>query len=111
MNEIKNLQTPIFQLTVGEFLEILNQEQRPPVPNPTQIPEFFGIDEFCKITGYKKASVYAKTSRHEIPHFKRDGKLVFGRDTSLNWYTANPVPTISDHCEMLDNKLLNRKRR
>lgn len=111
MTATKNLETPILQLTVGEFLTILKQEQRSPVSITPQIPEIFGAKTFKEITGYSFASIYAKTSKNELPHFKRDGKLFFRRDEVMDWLTANRVLTADEHCRIMDEKLVRKGRR
>ncbi|MDD2304489.1 MAG: helix-turn-helix domain-containing protein [Prolixibacteraceae bacterium] len=111
MTATKTLETPIFQLTVGEFLTILKQEHKSPVSITPQVPEIFGAKTFKEITGYSFASIYAKTSKNELPHFKRDGKLFFRRDEVMDWLTANPVATIQESCNLLDEKLTKKGRR
>lgn len=111
MKTDKNLETPIFQLTVGEFLTILNLTQKAPVINTPQIPDIFGVKTLREITGYSYASIYAKTSKNQLKHFKRDGKLFFRRDDIMQWLTANPVATTNECCKDLDEKLITRKRR
>lgn len=103
--------TPIFQLTVGDLLSIIRMEQQQPQVSEKQIPEIFRIDVLAEITGYSKPSIYAKTSRKEIPHFRRDGRLFFRRDEIMEWLTSNPVTTVDEHCRMMDKKLTNKKRR
>ncbi|HET6556032.1 MAG TPA: helix-turn-helix domain-containing protein [Prolixibacteraceae bacterium] len=110
MNPSKNLETPIFQLTVGEFLAMIKQEQKLPAQEPND-PEIFGIEILQKLTGYSKASIYSKTSKNEIPHFKRDGRLFFRKDEIMQWLTANRVITKTEYCSNLDNNLINGRRR
>lgn len=102
--------TPIFQLTVGEFLSIIRQEHKPQVIE-NEIPEIFGVENLQKLTGYSKATIYAKTSRNELPHFKRDGRLFFQREAIMNWLTAKPVATLDEHCRIMDEKLTKKGRR
>ncbi len=102
--------TPIFQLTVGDFLSLLRTEQKPHLPEK-QIPEIFGVDVLKEITGYSKPSIYAKTSRKEIPHFRRDGRLFFRKDEIMGWLTSNPVTTVDEHCREMDENLTKRRRR
>jgi predicted DNA-binding transcriptional regulator AlpA len=109
MKGTKNLETPIFQLTIGEFLTILKQEQKTPVSINPQIPEIFDVKKLKEITGYSSASIYSKSSKNELPHFKRDGKLFFLKDEIIAWLTANPVATTEAHCITMDERLLNRK--
>jgi predicted DNA-binding transcriptional regulator AlpA len=102
--------TPIFKLTVEEFLSILRKEEKPQTIEK-KIPEIFDIKTIREITGYSIATIYAKTSKKEIPHFRRDGRLFFRRDEIMDWLTANPVKTVDEHCRALDGKLTKRSRR
>lgn len=109
IDEITN-ETPVSFLTVGQFISVLNRsEKRDQTPAKIQMPEIFGLDSVCELTGYSKATIYAKTSRNEIPHFKRDNKLLFRKADILAWMTANPVETIEEHSMKLDDKLTNRR--
>ena len=43
------------------------------------------IDEACQVTGLKKATLYSKTSKGEIPHMKRGKTLYFSKKELENW--------------------------
>ena len=99
--------TPIFQLTVEDFLSILRKGKEPQTVEQN-IPEIFGIKTLQEITDYSKASIYSKTSKKEIPHFRRDGRLFFRRDEIMEWLTAKPVKTVHEHCRERDQRLTKR---
>jgi predicted DNA-binding transcriptional regulator AlpA len=91
MERITN-ETPLAYLTVGEFINIINRQIEIKIPTGDDIiPEIYGIDMVMKVTGYSKPTIFVKTSRNEIPHFKRDGRLFFNHKEILNWLTENKV--------------------
>ena len=47
--------------------------------------EIVFLDEAIVITGLAKPTLYAKTSKNEIPHYKRGRKLYFKRSELLAW--------------------------
>lgn len=108
-NKLSN-ETPIFHLTVGEFLALIRHEQKTPETNSTQIPEIFGIKTLQELTNYSKPAIYAKTSKKEIPHFRRDGRLFFRKDEIMEWLMENPVTTTSEHCRTMDEQLVKVRR-
>jgi predicted DNA-binding transcriptional regulator AlpA len=96
--------TPLSFLTVGQFMDLVKHAtQSPTTEKPTL--EVYGIDTLKQITGYSRATVYSKTSRNEIPHFKRDGKLYFRHSEILAWLTENRVKTKAEFSQKMDEKL------
>lgn len=54
----------------------------------------FTFDEAAIITGLRKSHLYQLTSRHEIPHYKPNGKLLyFDRKELEEWMKRNRVQT------------------
>lgn len=51
------------------------------------------IDEAALFTGYSKGHLYRLTSTKQIPHFKKDRKVVFVKSELEAWLTENPVKT------------------
>ena len=43
------------------------------------------MDEACRITGLKKATIYVKVHQKEIPFTKRGNRLYFSRKALLSW--------------------------
>lgn len=111
IDEITN-ETPITFLTVGQLLSVINKSEKidqSPVKKP--FPKIYGIDTVCERTGYSKPTIYAKTSRNEIPHFKLNNKILFDDDIIIEWMTANPVSTTNEHCRLMDEKLVKKGKR
>ena len=85
MNKLNELRSkPLALLTVEEFLrlqeETISSKKQPEVNN-----EIISIDEVVKITGYKKNTIYSKTSNRTIPFHKRGNKVIFKR-TEIEYF-------------------------
>ena len=76
-------------------------------------PEVFGIDVCCKITGYKKNTIYKLTAKNMIPHFRpvNDGrKLMFRREEILAWMIARRRETTEEFINSMDVRLAARNK-
>ena len=108
-NDITN-ETPIAFLTVGQLVSVLNRVlNREPIHVKITMPEIIGLKAVCELSGYSKAAIYQRTSKGMIPHFRRDGRLLFRRDEIINWLTENRIETQDEVYKRLDDKLLKRK--
>ena len=109
-SEISN-ETPIAFLTVGQLVSVLNRViHKEPSQAKSTMPEIIGLITVCELTGYSKPAIYKRTSKGLIPHFRRDGRLLFRRDEIINWLTEHRVETQDEYIRRLDAKLLKRKR-
>lgn len=103
---------PLFTLTVEQFLEL--QQSVPVKENSTKADDMpskiIGIEEAIKLTGYKRATLYRKTSMGAIPHFKRNGKILFLREELENWLLANRKETTEEALARLDESFLQKRR-
>lgn len=110
-NEITN-ETPISFLTVGQLVFVLNRViNKEPRHVKNTISEIIGLKAVCELTGYSKPAIYQRTSKGLIPHFRRDGRLLFKSDEIINWLTENRVETRDEFMRRLDSKLSKRKGR
>lgn len=107
-NPLLSDETPIFHLTVGQLKALINQNQQLPAQDK-KIPEIYGVEELQKVTGYSKHTIWLKTSRSEIPHFKRDGRLFFRHKEILEWLTENRIETTGEFSNKMDAKLTGRR--
>ena len=76
-------------------------------------PEVLGIDVCCKITGYKKNTIYKLTAKNKIPHFRpgNDGrKLMFRREEVLEWMIARRRETTEEFINSMDVRLAARNK-
>jgi len=80
-----------------------------PKPEKKEIPLIFGVDICGEVTGLAKPTIYRNTSKNFIPHFKRDGKLLFKREEVYAWMTENRVKTKNEFCQELDSALTKRR--
>lgn len=110
LSELKD--KPLFTLTVEQFLEL--QQSVPVKENSTKADEMpskiIGIEEAVKLTGYKRATLYRKTSTGAIPHFKRNGKILFLREELENWLLENRKETTEEALARLDESFLQKRR-
>ena len=106
MNKVEiTLDTTIAALTVGQVLELIRKATPSLQPAEKSIPDIFGVETLQEISGYSRASIYAKTSRNEIPHFKRDGRLYFKHAEIMAWLTEARVETKTEFSNRMDAKL------
>jgi excisionase family DNA binding protein len=68
--------------------EILAENQTKPNP-----PEILTIQEASEFLKLKINTLYEKTSRKQIPHFKKGNKLYFHRSELEAWVKAGKVKT------------------
>lgn len=54
------------------------------------------VEEAAMLTGYSVKGIYTLTSRRDIPHYKKNGKLYFRKNELENWMTEHPVKTNRD---------------
>ncbi len=80
-------------------------------PERKQAPAFFGIEICEEETGLAKSTIYRNTSKNLMPHYRRDGKLVFKRDEIYAWMTENRVETAAKLSSRMDEQLLKRRGR
>lgn len=62
------------------------------VPRPAD-KRVMNVDEVAAFTGYAKKYIYHLTGAHRIPHYKRDGKIVFMRDEITKWLRETKIRT------------------
>jgi predicted DNA-binding transcriptional regulator AlpA len=97
-------ETPLYSLTVGQFTELYMRLQKKPEQTKA-FPDVYGVDTLREITGYSKPTIYLKTSKNEIPHFKRDGKLFFRHSEIIRWMTEYRIETKAEFSRKMDQKL------
>jgi predicted DNA-binding transcriptional regulator AlpA len=79
-------------LIKGWIRDVLDEKHiNTPEGFPGEIP--FGIEEFCRITGYAKATIYGKNFRHEIPAHRhgKSGKLFFFPSEVDEWLKSGKL--------------------
>ncbi len=89
---MSNKSQPLYSLTIGEYLE-LNQQMMSDMfhlyqgkfkESKIDLDRIF-IEEAMEITGYKKATIYSKLSKNEIPCISRRKPLTFSRKRLIEW--------------------------
>lgn len=110
--EIK--EKPLIYLTVEEFISLQETFGKESQNNTVQFPEIMSIDMAARFTGYKKSTLYRKTSDHTIPFFRqgaRGGRVLFRKSELEEWLLSNKQETVKEHIERLEAELKNKGRR
>lgn len=61
-----------------------------------QLPEILDVQQAAHFLKLKVATLYEKTSRKQIPHFKKGNKLYFHLSELQNWITQGKVKTYEE---------------
>ena len=91
--------TPLIYLTVEQFTSLLQKLLPSSEPIKESLPEYFGIDTFCEITGYKKNTVYQLVRQKKIPVYraaKNNKKLMFKRDETEKWMVEKRIGNLEE---------------
>lgn len=105
MEQIKP-DTPLVYLTVEQFTSLLQKLLPTQESNKEPLPEYFGIDTFCEVTGYKKNTVYQLVRQKKIPVYRAahgGKKLMFKREETEKWMINKRM---GDLDEFIENKNL-----
>lgn len=57
------------------------------------VKPIMSVDEVAEYTGYAKRYIYNLAQFRRIPHYKRDGRLLFKKDEVDQWLMENRVST------------------
>lgn len=73
--------------------------------------EYLGITELSELTGLKKATIYAKRSRREIPAYKFGRELRFRRTEIDDWMETKRQTCLTDNeAGAKNNHFINHKK-
>lgn len=100
--ETINPDTPLIYLTVEQFTSLLQKLLPSSEPIKESLPDYFGIDTFCEITGYKKNTVYQLVRQKKIPVYRAahgGKKLMFKRDETEKWMVEKRIGNLEEFCE------------
>lgn len=101
MEQIKP-DTPLVYLTVEQFTSLLQKYLSPQLSIKEPLSEYFGIDTFCEITGYKKNTVYQLVRQKKIPVYRAahgGKKLMFKREEAERWMVAKRIEDLDEFIE------------
>lgn len=110
MEQIKP-DTPLIYLTVEQFTSLLQKYLLPQEPGKESLPEYFGIDTFCEITGYKKNTVYQLVRQKKIPVYRAahgGKKLMFKRNETEKWMVEKRMEDLDEFVDDKNNTLYKR---
>jgi excisionase family DNA binding protein len=79
--------TPLAIITVGQFLELIDQKvtKKEPEQSEELKDDRIGIEEVKEITRLSYSQLYKLTAKNEIPHRKFGKRLVFSRTAIKDW--------------------------
>jgi excisionase family DNA binding protein len=89
--------TPLALITVGQFLELIEQKTNHKEPEPKEEPkeDRVGINEISEMTGLSKSAIYKMTMDNTIPHRKFSKRLVFSRSEIETWMESQTTPKLN----------------
>jgi len=74
------------------------------------VNEIIGIGEACDLLNLAKPTIYTRTSKGTIPHFKKGKKLYFRRSELLAWIDEGRRNTVDQEQARVDNYLSKNKK-
>ena len=77
-------------------LKLLVNESARFKSEPSTSDRVLKIDDVMQLLGCKKATIYSKTSKGEIPHMKAGGKLYFSEKEIMNYLQNGKVLSHSE---------------
>lgn len=88
---LTNISGQEFKEFLKDALKEILSEQLGAVKN--QLPEILDIQQAAEYLKLKITTLYEKTSRKQIPHFKKGNKLYFYLSELQNWIKQGKVKT------------------
>lgn len=80
---MKNEDTPLWQLTLGEFSKLLDEKLR--IQTHPDDDELIMIDEIAAMTNMKKSSIYQHSMKGTMPVWRRGKRLYSTRKAIRDW--------------------------
>ena len=104
----------ITHITEQEFKEFLKDALKEILGDklgsiPEQQPEIMDVQQAAQFLKMKTATLYEKTSRKQIPHFKKGNKLYFHHSALQQWIKQGKVKTNDEIGSEAITYTLNRK--
>ncbi len=87
------------QLEDRLFERLINRiEQQKEITESKKIDNetYLTVDELCDLTGLKKATIYAKRSRRELPAYKFGRELRFKRSEVDAWISSKQLTCLAN---------------
>ena len=110
MEQIKP-DTPLVYLTVEQFTSLLQKLLPTQKPQKESLPEYFGIDTFCEVTGYKKNTVYQLVRQKKIPVYRTahgGKKLMFKREETEKWMVNRRIGDLDEFVQEKNTSIYKR---
>ena len=98
-------------LTVEQLTSLLHDIFPQKEQIKESLPEYFGIETFCEITGYKKNTVYQLVRQKKIPVYRAAHgrkKLMFKRDETEKWMINKRIGDLDEFIEKKNTNIQKR---
>lgn len=103
-------------LTTDELRQIITESvqdalRKAKQPEASKDRKTMTVDEVAAFTGLAKGTIYIKTMRGLIPHYKRDKRVFFERDEIEAWLLENKRITTAEAAQQADKYLASKSKR
>lgn len=93
------------------FAKAISENAKPSVAEEKEAADdIIDFNGALKLTGYAAPTLYAKTAKGEIPHFKKGRKLFFRKSELIEWIETGRRKTQEDINELAERYLKQSKR-
>lgn len=104
-------ETPIAAMSVGQFKSLIEMAMKPGQDKPVaMLAEVFGKEECSKLTGYSINSINKFVSGRKMPYYKKNGRVLFRKDEVVNWLLSDPVKTMDECLNSMQNDLCRKRK-
>lgn len=79
-----------------KIMEIIKQPNINVINDTQQQKEIMKLSDVAEMLGLSKQTLYGKTSRREIPHYKLGKSIYFKRDEVMAWALKNKQLTMEE---------------
>lgn len=105
----ENVKLEITKGDLIEFAKVVMNECLQPTQEPPDMNEIFTFKNACEFLNLSASTVYRKTSKNEIPHFKRGGKLYFKKSELIVWIEEGRQKTQKEIDQIAEDYLKRQK--
>ena len=80
-------------MSTNDIEDIRQQLDRIEAMTSIGVKPILTLEEAAIFTGYKTSGLYQLTSKKQIPHCKKNGRIYFEKQKLIAWMTESPVLT------------------
>lgn len=104
-----NFRIEVTKADLIAFAHVISKNAKP-LPKEKEEEDIIDFAGALKLTGYAAPTLYAKTGKGEIPHFKKGRKLFFRKSELVEWIEGGRRKTQKDLDELAEQYLKQSKR-